>query len=59
MTLAEARAILESLRIQVITQDLLGRSEIGAGVGVGFEDRGVITRAAVVALSFPELRPVD
>jgi deoxyribonuclease V len=59
VTPAEARAIQESLRQQVITEDLLGRVETVAGVDVGFEDRGATTRAAVVVLSFPQLQLVE
>ena len=59
VTPAEARVIQNSLRMQVITEDLFGRIETVAGVDVGFEDHGAVTRAAVVILSFPDLLPID
>jgi len=54
-TVAEARAIQESLRGRVITHDRLGPVRTVAGVDVGFENDGEITRAAVVVLDFPGL----
>ncbi len=56
---AEARALQEQLRERVITQDQLGPVRHVAGVDVGFEERGRVTRAAVAVLSFPALEPVD
>ncbi|MGD8618600.1 MAG: deoxyribonuclease V [Gammaproteobacteria bacterium] len=50
-----ARAVQESLRDQVIREDALGAVHTLAGVDVGFEDGGRITRAAVVVLDFPGL----
>ncbi len=37
----------------------MGRLNLVAGVDVGFEDSGNITRAAVVTLSYPSLDPVE
>ena len=45
----------EQLRGQVITQDQLGEVRYVAGVDVGFEQEGKITRAAVAVLDFPAL----
>lgn len=59
VTPAQARAIQNALRVQVITQDHLGPIATVAGVDVGFDDGGAVTRAAVVVLSFPGLRPID
>lgn len=59
VTPAQARAIQESLRKQVIMQDHLGPVKTVAGVDVGFPHGGRVTRAAVVVLSFPALQPVD
>ncbi len=59
VTPAQARAIQERLRERLITQDDFGSIETVAGVDVGFEERGSITRAAVVVLRFPGLEPVD
>jgi deoxyribonuclease V len=54
-TVVEARAIQESLRGRVITHDRLGPVRTVAGIDVGFENDGEITRAAVVVLNFPDL----
>jgi deoxyribonuclease V len=55
--LAEARAVQESLRGQVIAADRFGRLNTVAGVDVGFEKNGTVTRAAAVVLEFPGLEP--
>lgn len=52
-------AIQERLRGLVSTRDALGALAHVAGVDVGFENGGAITRAAVVVLTFPDLVPVD
>lgn len=54
-TVAEARQTQESLRAQVIAADKLGRVRSVAGVDVGYEKGGTVTRAAVVVLDFPSL----
>ena len=55
MTPAEAIALQERLRGEVVTVDKFSRVTFVAGVDVGFEGQGRITRAAVAVLSFPEL----
>lgn len=55
----QAIAIQERLRHEVILQDQLGTLRLVAGVDVGFEDGGSVTRAAVVVLSFPNLEIVE
>jgi deoxyribonuclease V len=57
--IAEARAIQESLRDKVVARDRLGKIGTVAGIDVGFEKRGTVTRAAVVVLDFPGLAPVE
>ncbi|HSW52417.1 MAG TPA: deoxyribonuclease V [Sulfuricaulis sp.] len=57
--IAEARAIQESLRGKVEARDRLGQISTVAGIDVGFEKRGTVTRAAVVVLDFPGLEPVE
>ncbi|GAB4509070.1 MAG: deoxyribonuclease V [Sulfuricaulis sp.] len=52
---AEARAIQESLRGKIVARDRFGKISTVAGIDVGFEKRGTITRAAVVVLDFPGL----
>ena len=52
---ASARAVQETLRGQVIREDALGTVHCVAGVDVGFEDNGRITRAAVALLEYPAL----
>ena len=56
---AAARDIQEQLRHQVVRRDELGPVRRVAGLDVGFEASGTVTRAAVVVLSFPELQPLD
>jgi deoxyribonuclease V len=51
----EAIEIQKRLRIQVTLQDELGNVDYVAGVDVGFEDDGKVTRAAIAVLGFPEL----
>ena len=55
----QARAVQEQLRVRVIPRDRLGRVRRVAGVDVGFECGGKVTRAAVVVLSFPALEPLE
>jgi deoxyribonuclease V len=55
----QARAVQEALRGRVVTRDRAGRVRHVAGIDVGFERGGRVTRAAVVVLSFPELVPVE
>lgn len=58
--LAQARAIQLELAQQVCLDDQLPQTITHvAGVDVGFEANGTITRAAVAVLSFPELVLVD
>lgn len=55
-TVEEAIAIQEELRLEVVTADRLSSVQYVAGVDVGFEASGTITRAAVAVLSFPDLQ---
>jgi deoxyribonuclease V len=55
----EVIAIQESLRQQVIREDRFDPIRTVAGVDVGFEADGTITRAAVVVLGYPELDLVE
>lgn len=55
VTPAEARNIQEQLRDRVICEDRLDEIRRVAGVDVGFEDGGKLTRAAVAILTFPDL----
>jgi deoxyribonuclease V len=52
-------AIQDALRARVETADRLPEIRHVAGVDVGFEDGGRLTRAAVVVLDYPDLQPVD
>jgi deoxyribonuclease V len=56
---AQARELQLALRSQVIEIDRFEPPRWVAGVDVGFEARGAVTRAAVAVLSFPELHQVD
>ena len=51
-----AIAIQECLRSQVIRQDQFTTIQRIAGVDVGFQEGGALTRAAVVVLSYPGLQ---
>lgn len=52
----EAIAIQNQLQPEVITEDQLEGVQYVAGVDMGFEEGGTISRAAVAVLSFPELQ---
>jgi deoxyribonuclease V len=56
-TFAKARQIQEMLRGKVVSRDKLAKVTTVAGVDVGFEKDGTVTRAAVVVLDFPSLVP--
>ncbi|MEW8029386.1 MAG: deoxyribonuclease V [Candidatus Thiodiazotropha sp.] len=59
LTPSEAVALQNRLRQRVIDRDCIGTPQRIAGVDVGFEAQGSITRAAVVVLSYPELQPLE
>ncbi len=56
LTVEEAIAIQKQLQPEVITEDRLGEVQYVAGVDVGFEEDGAVSRAAVAVLSFPDLQ---
>lgn len=58
MTPREAIAIQASLQPRVETVDRLPPIRFVAGVDVGYEAQGRLTRAAVAVLSYPDLAPV-
>ncbi|MBD2447839.1 deoxyribonuclease V [Nostoc sp. FACHB-152] len=59
-TVEEAIKIQENLREQVITEDRFSEPiRYVAGVDMGFEADGTISRAAVAVLSFPDLQVVE
>src|SRR5690606_7370647 len=55
LTPKEAVALQRVLCDRVETRDRIGRVRTVAGVDVGFEEGGAVTRAAVVVLDFPGL----
>jgi deoxyribonuclease V len=60
LNLEEAIAIQENLRYQVIPSDQLPQPvQYVAGVDMGFESNGTISRAAVAVLSFPDLQVIE
>ena len=59
VTLKEAAAIQTRLSSAVITEDDLGPVRTVAGVDIGFKENNTITRAAVAALTFPDLQLCD
>ncbi|WP_448265786.1 deoxyribonuclease V [Nostoc sp. DSM 114159] len=59
-TLEEAIVIQETLQNRVITEDRLQEPiQYVAGVDMGFEADGTISRAAVAVLSFPDLQVIE
>ena len=59
LTPKQAIALQLALRQEVVSEDRLGPVRRVAGVDVGFEQSGRITRAAVAVLAFPELQLVE
>ncbi|GAX35069.1 deoxyribonuclease V [Nodularia sp. NIES-3585] len=60
LTTEDAIAIQESLRDQVIRSDKIKQPvQYVAGVDMGFESNGTISRAAVAVLSFPDLQVIE
>lgn len=56
---AEAVALQRELAPRVVLEDRLGTVRRVAGIDVGFEDGGAVTRAAVAVLDFPSLAVVE
>ena len=56
---AEAIAVQRELRPHVVLSDRLGPIRRVAGVDVGFEKDGTVTRAAVAVLHYPELELLE
>ncbi len=56
---AQARALQRELAARVVCEDALGSVTRVAGVDVGFEAGGGVTRAAVAVLRHPGLLPLD
>lgn len=59
LSIAEALTVQQRLRQSVVCHTDFDTVHTVAGVDVGFEQAGKITRAAVVLLSFPELTLLD
>lgn len=55
----EAIALQQELRARLILSDQLGKVRRVAGVDVGFEAGGTLTRAAVAVLRYPELEVLE
>lgn len=58
-TAEEAVELQQQLRSQIVTEDQLGQIQRVAGVDVGFESGGSVTRAAIAVLSWPDLQLQD
>ena len=58
-TTADAKVIQEQFRHKVVTSNQLNEIHYVAGVDIGFENQGKVTRAALVILSYPELQLVE
>jgi deoxyribonuclease V len=52
----DAIALQKRLKAKIITTDEFDHIEYVAGVDVGFEESGNLTRAAIAVLSFPDLQ---
>ena len=59
LTAEAAIEIQQTLRTEVITRDRFGVVNYVAGIDVGFEAEGTVTRAAVAVLSYPDLQLCD
>lgn len=59
LTTVDAIAIQQQLKDEVVTEDKLGAVNYVAGVDMGFEAAGTISRAAVAVLSFPDLQLIE
>jgi deoxyribonuclease V len=59
LTPKEAIALQKDVATRVIREDAFGPVRTVAGVDVGFEQGGEVTRAAIAVLSFPDLQLVD
>jgi deoxyribonuclease V len=59
LTPAEARALQIELAGNVETADRFGALRSVAGIDIGFEEGGQVSRAAVAVLALPELRLVE
>lgn len=59
LTAEAAVVIQQELRQEVVTHDQFGVVNYVAGIDVGFEEDGKITRAAVAVLTYPELQFCD
>ena len=56
LTPEAAIALQQVLRSEIVLTDQLGEVRTVAGIDVGFEEDGKITRAAIAVLSFPDLK---
>ncbi len=59
LSFTEAKAMQTTLARQVIRMDDLPEVRCVAGIDVGFEDKGSVTRAAAAVLAFPGLELLD
>ena len=59
LTVAEAREWQQEMAGQVVCRDEVRDVHTVAGVDVGFEEKGSVTRAAVAVLDFPTMQLVD
>lgn len=58
-TVAQAKAIQEQLRSQVITSDCLDNVNYVAGIDIGFKNNYTISQAAIAILTYPTLELVE
>jgi len=58
-TFEDAKLIQEKFRSHVIASSRLNKVRYVAGIDIGFENQGKVTRAAIAVLSFPDLELVE
>lgn len=58
-SITDAKAIQEKFRSQVVTSSTVDHVSLVAGVDIGFEKNGTVTRAAVVVLDFETLTLIE
>lgn len=59
VSIAEAKQLQLELAQHIVLEDRFQPPRFVAGVDVGFEDNGKITRAAIAVLKYPELQLID
>jgi deoxyribonuclease V len=59
VSIAEAKQLQLELAQHIVLEDRFQAPRFVAGVDVGFENKGKVTRAAIAVLNYPELELID